>query len=227
MLLRIDELKKGSKKTSKGASMSGLNVKGITLNDDGTWKRDWERFLFDAHNADEIATIEDIGVGEVVEIFMKKNGNYWNIDGAQAVALSAEAEQNYKAASAAGSNANPKVYDKPKSTITPETASEALSGIGTIFTDKESYTKKLALEYSVELAMAKLKAPERLKALFPSKITSGLFLDSVLDDASKIADFLSGKGLTTPKSDPSDLKEPVVTLDEATEIPDEDIPFSE
>lgn len=198
MIVRIDSLERGQRKTKKGFDQVGIQVDGVRFKE-GQEEGPWSRFFTDQFDSDIVAALEKIGVGNMADIKMEKNGQYWNPVSAKAVG-----EQNNS-----GNSPAPK-KDAPKPVSNK------------VVPDK-SYTKAEALERAVQLVAAAVQL-NATSSIFPkTKMTLDLLAQETLSVAEMFENYLMSKAEGTPKADTTAVTEG--KKEEAGPIPDEDVPF--
>ena len=211
MILEITGLERGTITSKAGKELPGLTINGIKIDRDGNAGEEYEKFLMDWKNSDEIATLEEAGIGSTVEMKSVKDGNFWNLD--EVVIME---EGTGEPTSAAPSN--PAVKKSAKETARPaaktETAAPApeivLAGVS------DEGVRLAALQNAVAYTAALLSSDERFKKLMAaSKTTAEIVSQMTLETASKFESYIkNGGGSSDVESDDADLNKDGVDANE-------------
>jgi hypothetical protein len=204
MIVRIDSLERGQRKTKKGFDQVGIQVDGVRFKE-GQEEGPWSRFFTDQFDSDIVAALEKIGVGNMADIKMEKNGQYWN-------PVSAKAAGKQSDGGSQGNAPAPKKEEKKSSVSRAEL--EAMDKL---------YTRQEALERAVQLVNAAVQL-NATSSIFPkTKMTLDLLAQETLSVAEMFENYLMSKAEGTPKADTTAVTEG--KKEEAGPIPDEDVPF--
>jgi hypothetical protein len=197
-------------------------VEGIKIDEEGNGGEDYEKFLMDWKNPDEIEVIEGAGVGSTVEIRNEKDGRFWNVTGAEVVepgdGEASVGTQKEKAPS-------PKKESRPASNTKSQRPSQATQEAALMVPEKVLLTGSAvrleALKQAVALTDSVLASDERFKKLVPAgKVTGGIVMQMTLENASQFELFIKGELKPEVKSDATDLDSKPVDADEP-ELPGE------
>jgi hypothetical protein len=186
MILELTGLERGTMQSKAGKTLTGLTVNGIKFDRDGNEQEEYEKFLMDWKNADEISALEEAGVGARVELKMVKDGNFWNLD--EVVVLD----------EGTGTPSREPAKKKPATSGTAKTAGNAAQPAGAMTVEyqapKVADTRVEALKAAVAMTDAMLSSDERFKKLLPAtKTTVEIVSQMTLETASKFESFLKGK----------------------------------
>ena len=186
MIVKITKLVRAQRETKKGATQLGITVEGIKFRD-GVEEGEWSRFFTDQFDADIIASLEKIGTGNMADIKMEKNGQYWNPVSAKPVSDQGSAP---KSGGPAPKGQPDRPAPQPKEIVVKDN------------------TKQVALDQAVVLVKSavELNAQDKM-TLFPKgKMTLDLLAQEVLAVADMFEKFLSGKLDGAPKADAEAVK---------------------
>lgn len=210
MIVRVNQLERGTRTAKSGNVQTGLWIRGVKLDQYGQDEKNWEKFLPEEYNANHIAVFEQIGIGNTVNIKMVKNGNFWNVDSVSLDEPSSEGGQPQ------GSGPHPDAGGGQKQTsFIPQPGKAPTSAKTAAWHIRNSamHTAIALLGKMVDLQAAGV-------AVFPkTKMGSQIIEDSVMATAKRIEEYIGGKKEVATKSDSQDL------VEEPISIPDDDIPF--
>jgi hypothetical protein len=209
MILEITGLERGTMDSKAGKTLTGLTVTGIKLGRDGEPGEEYEKFLMDWKNADEIAVLEEAGVAATVGMYSVKDGNFWNLDKVEII--------DGDGAPSKGTDQPAKTPDKGHAHASPETPAvyapkeEVIS-----FATTEEGCRATALAQAVSFTDALLSSDERFKSLMPvSKTNVEIVTQMTLETASKFESFITGKKAGSDVvSDDADLDKDGVDAEE-------------
>ncbi len=224
MILEITGLERGTITSKAGKELPGLTINGIKIDREGNAGEEYEKFLMDWKNSDEIATLEEAGIGSTVEMKSVKDGNFWNLD--EVIIME---EGTGEPSSAGPTNAAVKKEKKPATqtpdgpaTAQPENPAPApeivLAGVS------DEGVRLAALQNAVAYTAALLSSDERFKKLMAaSKTTAEIVSQMTLETASKFESYIkNGGGSTDVESDDADLNKDGVDANEPPLPGDED-----
>lgn len=207
MIVRITKLERGTRQTKAGSTQAGLYVYGTKLDQNGADEKNWEKFLPEQFNPEQIAQFESVGIGNVANVKMVKNGNFWNVG-----EVSADTPPSGGGASSSGGGA------------------PASSGGGKSYNKTDSYRKPdeiirfNALSSAVQFIgkVIDLNAQDKI-SVFNTKASLDLLENDVLDLAAKFEAYIKGKTDSPTESDSQDLQTPVDA--EQPDMPDSEEAF--
>jgi hypothetical protein len=209
MIVEITKLERGTIESKQGKTLTGLAVEGIKIDEDGNAGEEYEKFLMDWKNPDEIEVIEGAGVGSTVEIRNEKDGRFWNVTGAEVV------ESGDGKESVTNPHGKDEEEKAPASNTKAQRPSEAPVEVVPAIPANGSFTRLEALKQAVALTDSMLASDERFKKLVPAgKVTDGIMLQMTLENASKFESFIKGELKPEVKSDATDLDSKPVDADE-------------
>jgi hypothetical protein len=222
MIVEITKLERGTIESKQGKTLTGLSVEGIKIDEDGNGGEDYEKFLMDWKNPDEIEVIEGAGVGSTVEIRNEKDGRFWNVTGAEVVepgdGEASVGTQKEKTPSQKESKPASNTKSQRPSQATQEAA--LMAPVSAL--PKGNDIRLEALKQAVALTDSMLASDERFKKLVPAgKVTDGILLQMTLENASKFESFIKGDLKPEVKSETTDLDSKAVDADEP-ELPGDD-----
>jgi hypothetical protein len=224
MRLEITNLEKGTKLSRNGKDLSGLNVTGIKIDQDGNPGDQWDKFLMDWKNPEEIATLENAGVGAKVNITNERdpqNSRFWNVVGVS-VMSAGEGASSVTVAETKPAESKPATKTE---TAKPAAASVAVAAYPAM---QLPVVKSTALNAALEFTHSLVTSGERFKKILAAtKTTNETLMQLTLENASEFEAYLNGKVDSDVKSDDADLDKGGVDAGEPN-LPgaeDDDIPF--
>jgi hypothetical protein len=222
MIVEITKLERGTIESKQGKTLTGLAVEGIKIDEDGNAGEEYEKFLMDWKNPDEIEVIEGAGVGSTVEIRNEKDGRFWNVTGAEVVepgdgqdSVTTQKEKTPSQKENTDYHKHPRPVSNTESQRPSKAAQEATQASQAVQAASvlpNGHTIRLeALDQAVKLTDSILSSDERFKKLVPAgKVTGEIVMQTTLENASKFELFIKGDLKPEVKSDASDLtSEPV------------------
>ena len=192
--IKILELRRETKEYSNGPQ-DGLTIVGEK--EDG---KNWEKFLTEYHNPKLVQAFERIGKGVYAVIEQEKKDKFWNIIGVKPAAASEAPASPPKQSETPApppkqEERPPTAYDsKPATMIDPAQLSVQPWAVSAEF------SRLRGLEEAIKLTLVLLTTGLLKKA------SADLVGQTVLDQASQFADFISGKLEVNHKSNAKDLK---------------------
>ncbi len=227
MIVEVTGLETGTMESKAGKTLSGLNLTGIEIDRDGNAGDDYEKFLMDWKNEDEIETIIEAGVGATLDLNYVKDGRYYNLEGVEVVSegdgassvTKAKVEQKKSEKKRDTNSGKSPAGARTTAAKKTETASQAQAAVGApVIVDVQKPDEVIrfdAVSLSVKLTNNMLAAPERFKKLLSvTKITAELLMQMTLENASKIEAYINGKFKADVSSDATDLQEKPVDAKE-------------
>jgi hypothetical protein len=212
MILELTGLERGTTTSKAGKTLVGITVIGIKIDRDGNAGEEYEKFLMDWKNPDEIAVLEEAGVGATVEMKSVKNGNFWDLD--EVIILEEGDGTPSREPAAKPAKAEPK---KPS-----QAAGGPVSHTVEYQAPPVTDTRVEALRAAVKITDAMLSSDERFKKLMPAtKTTVEIVSQMTLENAAKFEAFLKGKS-DKVESDDADLDKDGVDAAEPVLPGDED-----
>lgn len=206
MIVRITKLERGTRQTKAGSTQAGLYVYGVKIDQNGNDEKNWEKFLPEQFNADQISQFESVGVGNTANVKMVKNGNFWNVGNVELDEPNSSGGTGGSAPASSGGGSRPASSGKKSDN----------------YRKPEEIIRVNALTSAVNLTgkMIDLNAQEKTK-LYNTKTSTDLLVSDVLDLAAKFEAYIRGeKDAPVTESDSSDVKKPVDA--EEPEIPGDD-----
>ena len=223
MILEITGLERGTITSKAGKALTGLTIRGIKIDRDGNAGEEYEKFLMDWKNTDEIAVLEEAGIGATVNMRSVKDGNFWNLD---SVEIMEEGTGQSSTPSTAEEKPATQTPDGP-ATAQPKTTTAAapapqVQEIVTLAASKEAQRIE-ALKAAVLFTKAILSSDPRFKSLLPvTKTNVEIVSQMTLETASKFESFIKGGGKADVASDSADLDTDGVDAEEPSLPGDED-----
>jgi hypothetical protein len=223
MIVEITKLERGTIESKQGKTLTGLAVEGVKIDEEGNAGEEYEKFLMDWKNPDEIEVIEGAGVGSTVEIRNEKDGRFWNVTGAEVVepgdGQDSVTTQKEKTPSQKESKpaSNTKSQRPSKAAQEATQASQAVQAAtpATSVLPKGSFTRLEALKMALRLTDSVLASDERFKKLLPAgKVTGEIVMQTTLENASQFELFIKGELDPMVNSDTTDLDSKPVDADE-------------
>ena len=214
MILEITGLERGTMQSKQDKTLTGLKLTGIKIDRDGNAGEEYDKFLMDWKNADEIAVLEEAGIGATVNMRSVKDGNFWNLDSVEIM------EEG------TGQSSTPAT--KEPATQTPDgpaTAQREGKPLGermagavpseTVMLQASDEAMRIeALKAAVNFTDAILSSDPRFKALLPvTKTNVEIVSQMTIETASKFESFIKNGG-TEVKSDDADLDKDGVDAEE-------------
>lgn len=211
MIIRVQELERGSRETKGGAEQEGLWVRGLKMDQTGKFEDEYEKFLSEQFDSDFITIIENFGVGAELNMSFVKKGAFWNLD---------SVTDNKARKRGKDSSDTPK--EQPEKKAEPKTAAPTAAPMseGPIkFVSTPVQVRTTALSLAIEAIGHGIKlqtANEKFK-LFPQKTTPELLAQSLQTIAESFEKFIKdvGKKKVEPKTE----------SDEGADTPEDEIPF--
>ena len=225
MILEITGLERGTMQSKANKTLTGLSLTGIKIDRDGNAGEQYDKFLMDWKNPDEIAVLEEAGIGATVNMRSVKDGNFWNLDSVEIME-----EGTGQSSTPATKEPATQTPDGP-ATAQPKTGSMAAHGkveetaanpMAVSLAPSEDAVRVASLKEAVRFTASILSSDERFKKLFPStKTTVEIVSQFVVETASKFESFIK-KGVKEVKSDDADLNKDGVDAQEPSLPGDED-----
>ena len=220
MILEITGLERGTMQSKQDKTLTGLKLNGIKIDRDGNAGEQYDKFLMDWKNADEIAVLEEAGIGATVNMRSVKDGNFWNLDSVEIMEegtgqSSTPATKEPATDTPDGpADAQPEVPANPmKMDVRPETVILAAS---------EEAMRIEALKAAVNFTDAILSSDPRFKSLLPvTKTNVEIVSQMTLESASKFESFIKNGGKDVA-SDSGDLDKDGVDAEEPSLPGDEE-----
>jgi hypothetical protein len=214
MILEITGLERGTIRSKAGKELTGLTINGIKIDREGEAGDEYEKFLMDWKNSDEIATLEEAGIGSTVEMKSVKDGNFWNLDEVIIMEPGTGEPASAGPSNAAVKKDQAKTKGTTKAAVKTETAAVAPDVVMVSTTDES--VRMAALQSAVAYIEAILSSDERFKKLLAaSKTTAEIVSQMTLETASKFESYIKkGGGDTEVKSDDADLDKDGVDANE-------------
>jgi hypothetical protein len=225
MIVEITKLERGTIESKQGKTLTGLAVEGVKIDEEGNAGEEYEKFLMDWKNPDEIEVIEGAGVGSTVEIRNEKDGRFWNVTGAEVVepgdgeASVGTQKEKAPAPKEKAPASNTKSQRPSKAAQEATQASQAVqeaapTEIVTIAASADAI-RVAALKMAVAMTDSVLASDERFKKLLPAgKVTGEIVMQTTLENASRFESFIKGEFKPEVKSDSTDLDSKPVDADE-------------
>ena len=230
MILEITGLERGTITSKAGKALTGLTIMGIKIDREGNAGEEYEKFLMDWKNTDEIAVLEEAGIGATVNMKSVKDGNFWNLDSVE-IMEEGTGEPSSKTASkqAANTKAATQTPDGPADAQREsKTLGERMAGpaaeVVTLAASDEALRVE-ALKAALSLTGSILSSDPRFKGLLPATKTNVEIVSQMtLENASKFEAFITGKAAVNSDvtSDDADLDKDGVDAEEPTMPGDED-----
>jgi len=219
MILEITGLERGTITSKAGKALTGLTVIGIKIDRDGNAGEEYEKFLMDWKNTDEIAVLEEAGIGATVNMRSVKDGNFWNLD---SVEIMEEGTGQSSTPSTAKEQPATQTPDGP-ATAQPKNATAAPAPEVVTLAASVEAMRIEALKAAVKLTDAILKSDPRFKSLLPvTKTNVEIVSQMTLENASKFESFIKGGAKADVASDAADLNTDGVDAEEPSMPGDED-----
>ena len=176
-------------------------------------------------NTDEIAVLEEAGIGATVNMRSVKDGNFWNLDSVEIMEegtgqSSTPATKQEPATQTPDGPATAQKEGKPLGERMAGPA--AVQEVVTLAASKEALRVE-ALKAAVGLTAAILKSDPRFKSLLPvTKTNVEIVSQMTLENAAKFELFIKGGGKVDVESDDADLDKDGVDAEEPSLPGDED-----
>jgi len=206
MILEITGLERGTMQSKQDKTLTGLKLTGIKIDRDGNAGEEYDKFLMDWKNADEIAVLEEAGIGATVNMRSVKDGNFWNLDSVEIME-----EGTGQSSTPATKEPATQTPDGP-ATAQPKTAAAPSETV--ILAASDEAMRIEALKAAVSLTDAILSSDERFKKLLAATKTNVEIVSQMtLENASKFESFIKNGGKAV-KSDDADLDKDGVDAEE-------------
>jgi hypothetical protein len=196
-----------------GKILTGLNVTGIKIDQDGNPGDQWDKFVMDWKNPDEIEILKLAGVGATVRLDNERDPNnpkFWNIIGA-AIMEAGEGAGSVGTATSKPAETKPAAKTETKATNIAEPANTAVM----VRSNPAENIRAMALREAINLMNSMLSSDERFKKLIAStKATAEIVMQLTLENASKFESFIKGDVKSDVESDDRDLDNDGVDADE-------------